>query len=624
MTIVTAELTLKPDEAFQMKMPQQSTLRAPNQVEETVHNPPHPPLNLTHPCPRKRRKNARNESNRRGRCWRGRRRWLQGEEDGHTRKTILQEEEEDTPISVTSLELERKADARMVKEGHGVLEQAMSMVKEHQQRLATDGTYWKLRIDELKKTHPLKFAKFIKKKKFRNDCNTLPSEDCLSSPLYPHPATNHPPNASPPVPPPMPLHQLLSSSAYVTRKPMAGHQRRRYKMRTYHEEQGQSSSAAPPSKQQQMMTGVNRGPGGANLRRHESLSVPPRSGGSGARQVKRPSSSRSQTKGYRGNALLSGCPAFRTDVANNNKNDGLSTILTDTETNIAFWDDKTLIPPDHTIGDVTKAIRRAAQKGGLTVVARMSSCFLFLRRQRKPRYTRPSGVDEDTTGFGNDSGAMLGRPRSVAERPGLLDEWWPGLAETDTLLKSSPQCRFHQHPTLRGASVLSNMRPFPPKQKHYSWLATTRIDLLCLLTGHPSSPPNNGGFGSIHSAFTFSAYEHILTLPFPLGAVGQSIGHAVIPCLERGTAEWVRAGGLEDDDEKRVVELTFPSPDVKVLQEQRRASVVAIADTSHRSRANGIPKGVELAIALIAVYFAASKDSEHKPQADSTRNLELS
>ncbi|KAH6871446.1 hypothetical protein BKA70DRAFT_1451087 [Coprinopsis sp. MPI-PUGE-AT-0042] len=52
----------------------------------------------------------------------------------------------------------------------------MSMVKEHQQFLATDAN-WTLRIDRLKKTHPLKFAKFTKKrKKFRNDCNTPMSE----------------------------------------------------------------------------------------------------------------------------------------------------------------------------------------------------------------------------------------------------------------------------------------------------------------------------------------------------------------------------------------------------------------------------------------------------------------
>jgi hypothetical protein len=53
-----------------------------------------------------------------------------------------------SPISVTSLELERKANARMVKEGHGVLDQALSMVKENQQLLASDAAYWRLRIDE--------------------------------------------------------------------------------------------------------------------------------------------------------------------------------------------------------------------------------------------------------------------------------------------------------------------------------------------------------------------------------------------------------------------------------------------------------------------------------------------
>lgn len=53
-----------------------------------------------------------------------------------------------SPISVTSLELERKANARMVKEGHGILEQALSMVKEHQQLLAMDAAYWRARINE--------------------------------------------------------------------------------------------------------------------------------------------------------------------------------------------------------------------------------------------------------------------------------------------------------------------------------------------------------------------------------------------------------------------------------------------------------------------------------------------
>ncbi|KAH6871470.1 hypothetical protein BKA70DRAFT_350603 [Coprinopsis sp. MPI-PUGE-AT-0042] len=35
----------------------------------------------------------------------------------------------------------------------------MSMVREYQQPLATDAAYWKLRINELKKSHPLKLAK---------------------------------------------------------------------------------------------------------------------------------------------------------------------------------------------------------------------------------------------------------------------------------------------------------------------------------------------------------------------------------------------------------------------------------------------------------------------------------
>ncbi|KAH6901219.1 hypothetical protein BKA70DRAFT_1229988 [Coprinopsis sp. MPI-PUGE-AT-0042] len=57
--------------------------------------------------------------------------------------------------------------------------------------------------------------------------------------------------------------------------------------------------------------------------------------------------------------------------------------------------------------------------------------------------------------------------------------------------------------------------------------------------------------------------------------------------------------------------------------QQRRASVVMIADITHGSRVRRIPNGGELAIALIEVYFAASKDSEQKPQADSTPPIEL-
>ncbi|KAH6871445.1 hypothetical protein BKA70DRAFT_349685 [Coprinopsis sp. MPI-PUGE-AT-0042] len=88
------------------------------------------------------------------------------------------------------------------------------------------------------------------------------------------------------------------------------------------------------------------------------------------------------------------------------------------KTNIAFWDNKALIPADHTIRDVREATRRAAQKGGFPVVARMSSCFLFLRRQRNPQYTRPSGADEDTTGFRSTQHATANRnPRpSVGDR----------------------------------------------------------------------------------------------------------------------------------------------------------------------------------------------------------------
>ncbi|KAH6909320.1 hypothetical protein BKA70DRAFT_1426450 [Coprinopsis sp. MPI-PUGE-AT-0042] len=65
----------------------------------------------------------------------------------------------------------------------------MSMVEEHQQLLAKDATYWKLRIDKLKKPRPLNIGKLSKNKKtnpeFGSDCNTLLSEVHGSSPLPP-------------------------------------------------------------------------------------------------------------------------------------------------------------------------------------------------------------------------------------------------------------------------------------------------------------------------------------------------------------------------------------------------------------------------------------------------------
>ncbi|KAH6901215.1 hypothetical protein BKA70DRAFT_690841 [Coprinopsis sp. MPI-PUGE-AT-0042] len=218
-----------------------------------------------------------------------------------------------SPISVTSLELERKANARMVKEGHGVLEQALSMVKEHQQLLASDATYWKLRIDELKKTHPLKFGKFSKKKKadpkFRDDCNTLLSEvqkavqDRLSSPPPPNAPGNKTPTkrlpsrsssrASSPAPLPIRLRNQDTNGG----SPKVSFQNADVPRESKRKERSQSYSAAPTSQQQQqqqqmMMNGANGAAGGANVRRHESLSVPSRSGG-GAPQLKPSSSSRS-------------------------------------------------------------------------------------------------------------------------------------------------------------------------------------------------------------------------------------------------------------------------------------------------------------------------------------------